>query len=177
MPYSHIKFTEDLEAKSLTVNQPSNSVNLNANGQTLTIVNDVNIDAGGMFQFYDVENDSYDMNNGGIVVGDSLTLRGSAVEDLEINNLDFDTDDGVAYYCNVYDSQNTGAVDIDATDSTNTNSGGNTGWIFSLTGAVDLLNIILELAVVGTIASTITTAVRNINLFKSNIFNSLLFKR
>lgn len=154
MPYSDIKLTESSSAKTFQVYGTDR--NFDVNSHILAASGDVVVDAQGRFQFYDWIDGSNDMGNGKIVCGgDTFVLRGHAVEDLQNVNLDWDTGSvvsPVAYYCSVNNSQNTGTVDIDATDRTNTNAGGlNAGWYFG--------------------------PIKTLGLFVSNIFNSLLFKR
>ena len=117
------------------------------------------VTASGDFRFYDWTNSSYDMDDATLVVGSGLTFTGSSDNQLILTNINSETDNGIATYCTVTDCVNTG-TDIDATSATNVDGTGNTGWDF------------------GAVVAAIVAGVRNtFGIFKSALFNSLLYRR
>lgn len=125
---------------TLTGNGPCKSFTLslgdfNLNGYTLTCNGAIIIDGGvGAGRFWNGTDE--DMANGKFVIGayaqSAGTVDGDSGQQLVIDNLDFDLQNSstiTATYCDIGTSDVTGGTG-DATDPTNTNQGGNSGWSF-----------------------------------------------
>lgn len=110
------------------------------NGKTITVAGNVTFDKSTGFRLWngtDADQSSGVFNYGGV-----LTLTGVGGDLLAIDDLDFvntASDNPSATYCTVTNSNVTGTgPQIDATDGTSQDNGGNTGWDFAYSSSSSL---------------------------------------
>jgi hypothetical protein len=115
-------------------------------GFTVTAEGNVDVNGGvGLARFWngvdeDMANGKFVVGNGGASAG---TLDGTAGQQLVIDNLDFDLQNSstlTATYCDIGTSDVTNGTG-DATDASNSNDGGNSGWNFAAAGGKTIFNL------------------------------------